>query len=235
MKKSLSLLALCAMLCACNTNWGALETVNYPINGEWDELEINSAFDVTTSDEVTSAQVTIGEKAQQYVRVEVVNGKLIIGINKRDFSNNRKATVVLPNRDGLESVHVHGASSFSPGRPLEGTDIEVELTGASMFDGAIYAVHTNMKLSGASEATVQGASDELELDASGASKFNGPLFLCDMVECDLSGASRASVTCCGSLDADVSGASKLHYKKKGPDCVLNKNINLTGASSAEEK
>ena len=79
MKKILTLLAVCAMLCSCNTDWGAMETINYPINGEYTALDISNAFQVSVSVRETeqAAVVTIGEKASVGDNTEIYSNAVV--------------------------------------------------------------------------------------------------------------------------------------------------------------
>jgi len=254
MKKILTLLAVCAMLCACSSDWGALETVNYPISGEYHALDISNAFQVTMSETVSEpvAIVTIGEKAHQYVRVEVINGTLYIGIKKWKFTSNEKATVILPVAD-IDDLRVSGASSFngtmdeekvkmkvSGASRFDGAvhceNADIELSGASHFEGAMYCENADIGLSGASRATINGyCMEELDIDISGASELDGVRFPCTTIVGKVSGASEADVTCCESLKVEVSGASKIIYGTPSDECDPNVDCECSGGSSVHSR
>ena len=238
MKKILTLLAVCAMLCSCNTDWGAMETINYPINGEYTALDISNAFQVSVSVRETEqvAAVTIGEKAHQYVQVEVKNGTLYIGMKKWNFVSNEKATVVLPANPALEELRLSGASSFNG--TLFGDNPSMKVSGASRFDGTINANADNLEveLSGASYAILNGFCDgELKIDISGASVLDGTSFPCTKINGEISGASHANVTCCESLKVDVSGASEIEYGTPSEECNLKVDCECSGASSVHSR
>lgn len=237
MKKILSVLALVALLCGCSQqDWGTLETVNYPIDGEWTALDISNAFNVTTSVTATEpvAVVTIGEKAHQYVQVEVKDGTLYIGIKKWNFVSNEKATVVLPANSELGKLRVSGASSYHG--TLFGDDVSMKLSGASHFDGNMTVDNADVELSGASHATINGyCMEELDVRISGASQLDGVRFPCTKISGEISGASFADVTCCESLEVEVSGASRVTYGTPGEDCPLKVNCDCTGASTVEKR
>ena len=238
MKKILTLLAVCAMLLGCSpTDWGELETINYPINGEYTALDVSNAFQVSVSVRETEqvAVVTIGEKAHQYVQVEVKNGTLYIGMKKWNFVSNEKPTVVLP-ASSLEELRLSGASSFNG--TLFGDNPSMKVSGASRFDGTINGNADNMEveLSGASYAILNGFCDgELKIDISGASVLDGTSFPCAEINGEISGASHADVVCCESLKVDISGASELTYSTPSDECDLKVDCECSGASSVHSR
>ena len=240
MKKILTLLAVCAMLCSCNTDWGAMETINYPINGEYTALDISNAFQVSVSVKETeqAAVVTIGEKAHKYVQLEVKNGTLYIGMKKWNFVSNEKPTVVLPASStmDLEELRLSGASSFNG--TLFGDNPSMKVSGASRFDGTIHGNADNLEveLSGASYAILNGFCDgELKIDISGASVLDGTSFPCAEINGEISGASHADVVCCESLKVDISGASELTYSTPLGECDLKVDCECSGASSVRSR
>ena len=82
MKKVFITIVACTMLCSCTQEWGELETITYPIDQPYTELEVSDAFVVEgyTRDEYNhpgGAIVTVGSKAQSKVKVEVKNGRFM--------------------------------------------------------------------------------------------------------------------------------------------------------------
>jgi hypothetical protein len=83
--------------------------------------------------------------------------------------------------------------------------------------------------SGASQVTLSGTAQTLELELSGASRFNGTTFQVQNADVAASGASRADITVSEMLKAHASGASMLFYK--GSPTTT---IDVTGASRVEQ-
>ena len=248
MKKIFSVLAVCAMLCSCTTDWGALETVYYPINGTYTKLDISNAFQVTVSGSETAtdsvaldainpvASVTVGEKAHQYVQVEVIDGTLYIGMKKWNYSAPEKGVVVLPANTtlSLNELRASGASSFQGS--LLGDEVSMRLSGASRFDGTMRADNVDLEISGASYAAINGfCMEELKIDISGASMLDGDRFPCTKISGGISGASRANVICCESLKVNVSGASELTYGTPSDECSPVVDCECTGSSTVVKK
>ena len=95
------------------------------------------------------------------------------------------------------------AIRFSAGR--------VQLSGASQADGSLTMTNGDFELSGASTLSIEGSARDVSVDASGASRADLSDFPVTNARIDLSGASNSTVNASGELNADLSGASTLHY------------------------
>lgn len=251
MKKTLIMLSLCALLVGCTKDWGTPTTRNYPINALYSGLEVSNAFHVTVSDQVSDVVVTVGDLAHERVIVEVRNGKLHIGF-KPNTMYNGEATAVIP-ASILWELDLSGASSFTGN--LEGDhvdidlsgsssyrgnvsagDIDFDLSGASNFTGTVETEKLEFDLSGASTITVEGNSNTyMEIGLSGASQLHAANLETPMVFGNMSGGSFADVTCCSSLNVELSGGSTLVYGTISDDCHPMVNCPSTGGSTVRPR
>ena len=69
----------------------------------------------------------------------------------------------------------------------------------------------NFNLSGGSHVTLSGSAASLDIDGSGGSHFNLEDFSVSNASIKLSGGSHATVDVNGTLDADISGGSRVSY------------------------
>lgn len=210
MKQTILLLSLCAILCVgCIRDYGNLSTKNYPINGNFTELSVSNAFEVTVSDQVSDVVVTVGELAHERVVVRVSDGKLYIGF-KPNTHYNGQATAVIPANANLRSIDLSGASSFRG--DLMCNDVEIDLSGASTYRGLVETDKLDVELSGASDAFIYGlCQTDMNIDLSGASTLKAANLNAQSVHGEMSGASDADVTFCSLLNVRLSGASTLTY------------------------
>ena len=88
-----------------------------------------------------------------------------------------------------------------------------------------------MVLSGASRTELCGKAENITINAWGASKASLLGFPVKDTRVHLSGASQASVNCCGSLNLEISGGSKLIYT--GEPAL--KDVSVSGASTVIRK
>lgn len=221
------MLSVCFFFFGCTRDWGTPTTRNYPINGTYTGLDISNAFHVTVSDQVQDVVVTVGDLAHEKVLVKVIDGKLHIGF-KPHTSYNGEATAIIP-VSIICDLELSGASSFKG--DLSGTEVDIDLSGASFFKGNIVAHDVDIELSGASSAILNGfCQSNMELEISGASKLEAAHFNAPSIHGNMSGASNADVTCCTSLNVDLSGASTLTYGTYSDECHPNINCPASGGS-----
>ena len=109
------------------------------------------------------------------------------------------------------NLELSGASSLNINDMTAG-NLRFGISGASSVTGNIVAdgdAHFN--LSGASSVSLSGSADDLDADASGASSLGLDDFTVHNVSIELSGASNGTINLDGTLNADLSGASRLYY------------------------
>lgn len=218
MKNFLFLLSLIAMsvFCGCSKWDGDPITQEFSIDGAYSKLDIEDAFDVTVSDEVTAVTVTAGDNVMSKVRVEENGNTLKIYLKGWAISHD-EMKVVLPYNPQLTSIELSGASDFRSSHVLAGTKVEIELSGSSDFYGFVEANELELDLSGASTATIEGQVAKLDMTISGSGALEKKMadkrysLACDQCECSISGSSDAYIHCDGSIRGSVSGSSDLHF------------------------
>lgn len=249
MKHILILCSLCILFFGCTKDWGVPTTRNYSINAPFHKLEVNHAFQVTMSEQVTDVVVTAGDLALNNVEVKVIDGTLHIGFKPTTFTNyNGVATAVIP-VSILNDLELSGASSFTGN--LTGEDVDIDLSGASIYRGNVMADDLDMDLSGASSYTGNVITNKLSIDLSGASnvtvdgscqnamkiglsggsRLNAANLNTEEVRGSMSGGSFADVTCCSILNVSLSGGSTLIYGTISEDCRPDVNCPSSGGST----
>lgn len=241
--------AFAGLFASCSKYYGEPTTEHYSIDGSYTKLDISHAFDVTVSDDVTDAVVTIPEELHSKLKLKVKDGTLYIGFTSSWITTSADCKVLLPRNAQLKDLELSGASSFRG--DLQGTTSDVELSGASEFYGNIAAHSVEFDISGASDANcnvsadvvdaeISGASKvilkgacvgTMDIDVSGASDLFASEFDTDVVTGDLSGSSDADVTVCDRIAVEVSGASHLTYGTSSPDCRPAYGCTTSGSSS----
>jgi len=195
-------------------------------------VEVGSAFkaEITQSNSY-SVSITMDDNLFDYLQASKIGERLEIGLepghNYRSPTLSLKIT--MPNlyelelsgaasgtAEGFSSSHgfilrMSGAT-FLKIVDMSAGDTDVELSGASHLTGGVTVDgDVRFSVSGASTAELEGAADDLAVDASGASGVELSDFPVHNADVKLSGASRATVNLDGRLDAVLSGASRLLY------------------------
>lgn len=180
-------------------------------------IRVSNSVDLYLSqsnDEAVAVSATDVESRNR-IKTEVVDGVLKIYIDaehqwwKQNGKKKFRAYVSVKSIDKLVSS---GASDVYVSGVLKGEKLNLELSGASDFKGAVEFASLDANISGASDITITGSVKKLKVDASGASDFKG--FDLEADECDIeaSGASDVKVTVNDIIDAHASGASDIRYK-----------------------
>lgn len=238
MKKYLIVLSALVLfaISGCQKFAGKPVTKDFSISGNYTELEVENAFEITVSNAVDVVTVTVGENVMPKVVVEVVDNTLKIRVKDKINFYGGEMKAVIPYNANLTSVDLSGASEFRSEYGLEGEKVEVDLSGASDFycdinadeidmnlsgsskvEGFVSATDLDLDLDGASDATLTGQVTTLKVDLSGASNIKKTVvgnrygLVCDQCEGSLSGASNAYIHCDGTIKVGLSGASDLHF------------------------
>lgn len=180
----------------------------------FDRLEAGHNFQIelVKSDKESLSLTCKGDISPQEVVTEVSKGELRLTLdNKRNIRGSWQIQVTVYYRE-LKSIDLSGASALRCAESWKGTDLSLECSGASTFKGDVQASTLKVDGSGASVISITGQTGTLSLDLSGASSLKGEGFLALTAAVEGSGASNATLQVKESLSAELSGASKLHYK-----------------------
>ncbi|HEX8462229.1 MAG TPA: head GIN domain-containing protein [Segetibacter sp.] len=208
------------------------QNVVYDENAEVRVVEKFSGVDLSGSVTLYLSQgntqgvaVSAGEaKYNSKIKTEVRNGVLHISVdggmwNGFNWTNKKlKAYVTVTD---LNSIGVSGASLVNITGPVKGTDLRLEVSGASEIKGIINVSRLNLDVSGASVARLSGSATEGLINGSGACRVNSYDLSIDRCKVSSSGASSVRVTVNSELNADASGGSNIYYKGSGTVKVLN--------------
>ncbi len=211
---------------------GEVTTKNYSFT-DYTTLKVSDAFTVfvTFSDTEESVQIDANENLHQEIVVKQEQNSLIIRL-KNSVTVKGNATLnayIVTN--SLSKFDISGATDVVLQNDWNTTSGEVILSGASEFEGEVSAQHLAIRLSGASDLDLFGATNSLSAKLTGSSTFKDYDLSIDDLTIDLSGASDAHLTINESIDITASGASVLNYK--GTPSSITKN--LSGASELHNK
>ena len=200
-----------------------------------------SGFDNITGIKGSGTSKTEQRNVTGFKRVDA-GGAINVEVDaQKDFSVNVEADdnllQYIKTEVNGDTLKIYSEGRISPSAKLNVKismpEIEgINLSGAS--DGRISNVKADeleLKVSGASEVSINGEAKTLEADASGASTINAENLKVEDANVEASGASKAMVSATNNLEADASGASKISYTGEP------KNIkqNSSGASSISKK
>ncbi|MEO5591760.1 MAG: head GIN domain-containing protein [Chitinophagaceae bacterium] len=197
-------------------------------------ISVSSAIDIylTQGDEDGIAVSAAEIKYRDRIKTEVKDGILTIwydneGMHWATGSKKLKAYISFKN---INKLNASGASDVFINGILKATDLDLKLSGASDFKGAVDIEKLTANIRGASDMTVSGKVGSLNIDASGASDLKNYDLVVQNCDARASGASDIKITVEKELNASASGASDIYIKGNG---VINK-MSKSGASSIKK-
>ena len=182
------------------------------VKADGDILKIYLDSDYRYKDATIEADITL----------PLLNGLSLSGASRVDISGFKSENDFDLNVSGASKVYgnilagnmdigLSGASKLT----LEGSgdEIDIDVSGASHADMGDFMVagDVDIDLSGASKLSLKGNGENLNAQVTGASDANLEDFIVQNVDIHLSGASDATINLTGTLNANLSGASKLRY------------------------
>ena len=197
-------------------------------------IKVSHAIDLylSQSDEEVVAVSASKDEYRDRIKTEVQNGVLRIWYdNPPKWSRGDKKLRAYVSFKALDNLKASGASDVRVTGTIKGNELNIDMSGASDFNGAIDVHSLRVDLSGASDMNVKGSATTLKIDVSGASDFKGFDFEADNCSASASGASDIKITVNKELSAQASGASGVHYKGSG----VIRDIKTNGASSVSKK
>jgi hypothetical protein len=179
--------------------------------------------------------VSAGEaKYNNKIKTEVKNKVLHISVDGGVWNGfnwtNKKLKAYVTATD-LAQLGVSGASVINIMGPIKGSDLKLDVSGASEVKGIINYSNLNLDVSGASVARLSGSAVNATIDASGACKISSYDLSIDRCKASSSGASDIRVTVNRELNADASGGSSIFYKGAGTV----KSLNTSGGASIKNR
>ena len=199
-------------------------------------IEVSGAVDLFIS-QGNSEAVAVSASSDEIrarIKTEVKNGILIIyfdgkGLNWKIWNNNKmKAYVTYKTLSKLEAS---GACNVKTTDAIHQSDLKIEMSGASDFNGEVSVVKLRLEASGASNISVRGKSDNTTVDASGACNIKAYDLKTDFCNIDASGASNVRITVNKELNATASGGSTIFYKGEG----MIRDISSSGGASVKKR
>jgi hypothetical protein len=198
-------------------------------------IEVSSAIDLYLSQSDYEA-VAVSARETKYrdrIRTEVKDGVLKIWYENEGWkwdAGNRKLKAYVSFKE-IEKLSASGASDIYVDGVIHGGKLDMRLSGASDFKGAVKLTELRIDQSGASDVSINGSVGIVNIEASGASDVKGYDLVADSCTVKASGASDIRISVNKQLNAHVSGASSVHYKG---DAVIH-DLHSSGASNVSRK
>lgn len=173
------------------------------------KIQVADAVSVIyTQSDTLSVIIKGNEKEIGTVETKVENSTLIISAKGKYYN---PLTIYVKNKT-LEEVLCSGASDLKTSNILKGNSVLFSISGAAHVKAKVEAKTIKAVQSGASELILEGSTDQLNAEISGASTLKA--YALKTLEANIitTGASTAKVTVATKLTANASGASNIRIK-----------------------
>jgi hypothetical protein len=223
-------LLLAATAFAEAPNTGAVREV-----GDFHAVEVSNGLSAKVTVGPKSVRISGDEQRVSQVRTEVVNGKLVVRMEKKSWfggSNSKGLQVTISNPQVTSVGASGGARVDAEATATENFTAEAS-GGAAVSVRNVDAKKLKVEVSGGAEATLKGRADMLDVEASGGAVVNAQEVSHKTLKVDASGGVVVNANPTERLEADVSGGvvvnvdsapaqrevsssggSTVHYRKK---------------------
>lgn len=201
--------------------------------GSFTGISVSSAIDLYISMGSEDAVAVSGsDKAYtDAITTEVRDGMLYIGYKSGGVNWGAKSMKAYVSIKNINRLVASGASDVYVDGSLKGTDLSIELSGASDFKGAINTQNLRLEASGSSDFTISGTATNAKISVSGSSDIKGFDLVTENCNIRASGSSDVNITVSKQLKAEASGSSDINYK--GDPTV--KDVKSSGSSDVSKK
>ena len=203
------------------------------VKAEFKAIKVSGGIDLylSQSDNVAIAVSAAEERYKEFIHTDVEDGTLKIYYEGERFNWKNKRLKVYVSFKTLEKLNASGASDVVVTGTIESASLDMQLSGASDFKGAVKVDKLKMNLSGASNVRISGTARTVDIESSGASDVKGYELVTDYCNATASGASDINITVNKELNAHASGASDINFKGEG----LIRDMHASGASSVTRR
>jgi len=175
-------------------------------------LLVSTAFSAEVYfDDQNSVEIITNDNLHD--KIEVINSDNDLIIKVQDNLNIKGSSTLraIIRTPGIERFVASGASSIDVIDSIKVEFFEASLSGASSFSGTVISTSSDIDISGASFADIDGSTTSLSLDVSGAGNIVDTDFRIGTLQAVVSGASTARLFISEELNINLSGASTFQY------------------------
>lgn len=174
--------------------------------------------------EPEQATIQMDDNIADLVDATVTGGQLRLGLKSGSSVRNASLSADITVAH-LDQLIAGGASQVTLNSAPTGSTLTLAASGVSQITGPVDVGDLQVGASGASALALSGDVKNLQLSGSAAGQLRLSDLNAQTVDAELSGASDADVTASGTLAAQASGSSALHYH--GSPNITHKDISGT--------
>jgi hypothetical protein len=179
------------------------------------QIEIHTGFELFLNQNGTESISIVADKNVLPHIEYFQKGDKIIFRMENGYQATYKSVQIFISAKDISRLSGSGGSSLIAESVLEGNEIELSLSGGSIFTGEININKIYISQSGGSISKVSGNTINLNADLSGGSQIIGQNYVVKYLDLNLSGGSNANLTVTDEISIRGSGGSSLKYSGTG--------------------
>ncbi len=195
-------------LCAFAEGAAREETRDVP---DFNGVEVSHGLKAQVTVGPKSVRISGDEKRVGQVRTEVVDGKLVVRVEKSSgWGSSSKGVRLTISTPKLTSVEASGGSAVdAEATPADSFSVDSS-GGSDVSVRNVDAKQLKVGISGGGSVTLKGRADTLQVEASGGSDMHGKELSLQSLNVEASGGSEVEANPSERIEADLSGGSTVH-------------------------
>lgn len=179
----------------------------------FDELNSHGSFNIVVTDGNDHAvKVEAEENLQQYVIVEVRDGKLHIRNKPNVNFHAKKDITVHVTAPSLKGVKLSGSGNVKSTNTLNGSpNFEIKSSGSGNVTLSVEATSLIADISGSGNMTLNGKTKELDSKIAGSGNIRAKGLQSDITSIKISGSGNAEVVANEKLSSKIAGSGEVRY------------------------
>lgn len=177
---------------------------------DFDGVEVSHGLQAKVTVGARSVRVSGDEKNLSRLRTEVVDGKLVVRMEKNSWHDSTRGVHVTISTPKLTSVEASGGAEVeAEATPAESFSVEAS-GGADVTVRNVDAKRLKVEASGGGEVTLKGRADKAEMDASGGAGVHAKELALRSLDVDASGGADIEASPSERITGEASSGSSVH-------------------------
>ena len=179
---------------------------------DFDGVKVGGGLNAKVTVGPKSVRITGDEKQVSQVRTEVVDGKLVVRMEKSSWFNSHssRGLQVTISNPKITSVEASGGAKVDAEATATENFVAESSGGAELYVRNLDAKKLEADVSGGAEATLKGRVDMAGLEASGGAEIHAQELSLKSADVDASGGSTVAANPTERIEAEASGGSSVH-------------------------
>lgn len=179
---------------------------------DFDGVQVSNGLNAKVTVGPKSVRITGDEKQVSQVRTEVVDGKLVVQMEKKGWfgSSSSRGIQVTISSPKVTSLEASGGAAIDAEASATENFLAEASGGGEVSVRNLDVKRLKVDVSGGAEVTVKGRAEMAGMEASGGAEIHAQDLSLKVLKVDASGGCAVEANPTDSISADISGGSSIH-------------------------